>query len=142
MCALSLVIWWRNPFAAALIVPALHLWMWIVAPEIRLRAPAAVMLLLLGLVPAALVILYYAGQFNLGPLGVVWTGVLLIAGGGVAVATLLEWSIFAGCAVSVAVIAVRAARERAPEAAPVTVRGPVTYAGPGSLGGTKSALRR
>jgi hypothetical protein len=25
---------------------------------------------------------------------------------------------------------------------PVTVRGPVTYAGPGSLGGTESALRR
>jgi hypothetical protein len=24
----------------------------------------------------------------------------------------------------------------------VTVRGPATYAGPGSLGGTKSALRR
>jgi hypothetical protein len=27
-------------------------------------------------------------------------------------------------------------------ATPITVRGPKTYAGPGSLGGTESALRR
>ena len=34
---------------------------------------------------------------------------------------------------------------RAPQvdpAAPITVRGPQGYAGPGSLGGTESALRR
>ncbi|HWF72042.1 MAG TPA: M28 family peptidase [Solirubrobacteraceae bacterium] len=142
MCALALVVWFQNPFAAALIVPALHLWMWIVEPEVRLRTPLAVALLLVGLAPVALVILYYATQFDLGPLGVGWTGMLLIAGGGIAVVTLLEWSIFAGCAVSVALIAARASRQAAPEAAPVTVRGPITYAGPGSLGGTKSALRR
>jgi hypothetical protein len=142
MCAISLAIWATNPFAAALIVPALHLWMWIVAPEVRLRAPVALVLLLVGLVPVALVILYYANQFALGPLGLIWTGMLLIAGGGLGIPALLEWSIFAGCAVSVAVIGARAARAGAPEPAPVTVRGPVTYAGPGSLGGTKSALRR
>jgi hypothetical protein len=73
---------------------------------------------------------------------VAWTGLLLVAGGGLGIATLLEWSIVAGCAVSVGLIATRAAREGAPEPAPVTVRGPITYAGPGSLGGTKSALRR
>jgi hypothetical protein len=142
MCAVSLAIWIANPFAAALIVPALHLWMWIVAPEVRLRAPVAVTLLLVGLAPLALVILYYANQFELGPLGVIWTGVVLIAGGGLGITALLEWSIVAGCAVSVAVIAARSARAGVPEAAPVTVRGPITYAGPGSLGGTKSALRR
>lgn len=142
MCVISLVIWAANPFAAALIVPALHLWMWIVAPEVRLRAPVAIALLLIGLAPGALVAVYYASQFGLGPLGVIWTAMLLIAGGGLGVTALLEWSIVAGCAVSVAVIAACAARAGAPEAAPVTVRGPVTYAGPGSLGGTKSALRR
>jgi hypothetical protein len=99
-------------------------------------------MLLVGLAPVALVIHYYATQFDLGPIGVLWSGVLLIAGGGLGVAALLEWSIVAGCAVSVAVIGARAARVAAPEAAPITVRGPVTYAGPGSLGGTKSALRR
>jgi hypothetical protein len=89
-----------------------------------------------------MVILYYASQFGLGPLGVIWTGVLLVAGGGLGIPALLEWSIVGGCAVSVGLIATRATRAEAPEIAPVTVRGPVTYAGPGSLGGTKSALRR
>lgn len=142
MCALSLAIWVANPFAAALIVPALHVWMWIVAPELRLRAPLAITLLLVGLLPFALVILYYANQFALGPVAVIWTWVLLIAGGGLGIPAILEWSLFAGCAVNVAVIAAHAARADAPELAPVTVRGPITYAGPGSLGGTKSALRR
>ena len=142
MCAISLAIWITNPFAAALIVPALHLWMWIVAPEVRLRVPLAVTLLLAGVAPIAMVILYYASQFGLGPLGVIWTGVLLVAGGGLGIPALLEWSIVGGCAVSVGLIATRATRAEAPEIAPVTVRGPVTYAGPGSLGGTKSALRR
>jgi len=142
MCAISLVLWVTNPFAAALVVLALHLWMWIVAPEVRLRAPVALVMLLVGLAPVALVILYYANQFELGPLGVLWTGVLLVAGGGLGIPALLEWSIVAGCAVSVAVIGARAARAERPAPAPVTVRGPITYAGPGSLGGTKSALRR
>jgi hypothetical protein len=54
----------------------------------------------------------------------------------------IEWSLVAGCVASVIALLVRAARRTEPEEAPVTIRGPVTYAGPGSLGGTKSALRR
>ena len=142
MCAVALVLWVGDPFAAILVVPALHLWMWILAPEVRLRAPVALALLLAGLAPIALVVLYYALAFGLGPLGVVWTGTLLIGGGGIGIPALLQWSVVAGCAVSVAVVAARSAAVAAPEAAPVTIRGPVTYAGPGSLGGTKSALRR
>jgi hypothetical protein len=68
--------------------------------------------------------------------------VLLLAGGGAGVVTALEWSVVLGCTFSVVAIAVQAAREPRPEEAPVTIRGPVTYAGPGSLGGTESALRR
>ena len=142
LCAIALVLWASNPFAALLVVPALHLWMWILAPEVRLRAVAALALLLAGLTPIALVILYYAVAFGLGPLGVVWSGALLIGGGGIGIVALLEWSIVAGCAVSVAVVAARSAAVAEPEPEPVTIRGPVTYAGPGSLGGTKSALRR
>ena len=53
LCAVTLVVWLENPFAAALLVPALHLWLWIVAPERRLRAPWSVLLFLAGLVPLA-----------------------------------------------------------------------------------------
>jgi hypothetical protein len=68
--------------------------------------------------------------------------VLLLAGGGIGVLTALEWCLVLGCTFSVIAIAVHAAREPRPEDVPVTIRGPVTYAGPGSLGGTESALRR
>jgi hypothetical protein len=69
--------------------------------------------------------------------------VLLVAGGHLSVATAIEWCIAAGCALSVVLITARSARQAVPEQQqPVTIRGPITYAGPGSLGGTKSALRR
>jgi hypothetical protein len=44
--------------------------------------------------------------------------------------------------VTAAGVIVLASRQPRPEQAPVTVRGPASYAGPGSLGGTESALRR
>ena len=49
-------------------------------------------------------------------------------------------SLLAGTLTSAVLVAIRAGRPEAPSG--VTVRGPVTYAGPGSLGGTESALRR
>jgi uncharacterized membrane protein YhaH (DUF805 family) len=141
ICAATLVIWVSNPFAAALVVPALHLWMWLLDPELRIRRLIAPVLIVIGLAPAVLVALYYALTLGYSPIGLVWSGVLMIAGGHVGLTEALEWCVVLGCAISVAVAALKAARVSAPEEAPVTVRGPVTYAGPGSLGGTESALR-
>src|SRR5450755_3498968 len=142
LCLVTIAIWFANPFAAALVVPALHLWMWVVTPQVRLRPLVVLVLFLAGLAAPALVIAYYAVTLGFGPLGVAWNAVLLLAGGDVGVLAALEWSVVMGCVASVAVIAVRAARRSRPEQARVTVRGPITYAGPGSLGGTESALRR
>jgi hypothetical protein len=68
---------------------------------------------------------------------------LLVAGGHFGFWTWLAWSFIAAVAIGVGAIALRppppAQRAGTPD---VTVRGPVTYAGPGSLGGTESALRR
>jgi hypothetical protein len=144
LCAITLVLWLGNPFAAALVVPALHLWLWIVAPERRLQAPWAVLLFLAGLVPGALAAFYYAAALGLGAAPAAWNAVLMLAGGSMSVITAIEWSVVLGCVVSLAVMIVRIARQPRPDSAepPITVRGPLTYAGPGSLGGTKSALRR
>jgi hypothetical protein len=142
MCAVSLAIWIQNPFAAALLVPALHLWMWVVDPDVRPRAAVVAILLVVGLAPPVLVIAYYAVTLGLSPLDVAWNGTLLLAGGYVGALAAIEWSLVLGCVASVIAIAMRQARADRPEHAPVTVRGPVTYAGPGSLGGTESALRR
>jgi peptidase M28-like protein len=141
LCLASLAIWLANPFAALLLVPALHLWLWIVVPDIRLPAPVTVVMLLAGLALPALVFATYATTLGLGPFEAIWSWVLLLAGG-VGVISALVWSVVLGCTFSVIAIAVQTAREPRPEDAPVTIRGPVTYAGPGSLGGTESALRR
>ncbi len=142
MCSVTLVIWVENPYAAALIVPALHVWMWIVAPEQRLRTPWAVLLFLIGLVPGVLAAYYYAAVLGLGPATGAWNAVLMLAGGDVSLMAALEWSVVLGCVVSLALMIVRIARQPRPAEAPVTTRGPITYAGPGSLGATGSAVRR
>jgi len=142
LCVVSLVVWLANPFAAVLLVPALHLWMWIVVPDLRLPAPLVAVLLVAGFVLPVVIALSYALTLGLGPLQLAWSWVLLLAGGAVGLASALEWSVVLGCAFSVIAIVWRAARQPQPEEAPVTIRGPLSYAGPGSLGGTKSALRR
>jgi len=142
LCVVALAVWLTNPFAALLLVPALHLWMWIVVPELRLPTPAVVVLLLAGFVLPLVIAVDYADTLGLDPLQTAWSWVLLLAGGAVGPLAALEWSVVLGCAFSVIAIVVRAARQPRPEQAPVTIRGPVSYAGPGSLGGTESALRR
>jgi hypothetical protein len=142
LCLAALAIWVANPFAALMLVPALHLWLWIVVPDVRLPAPLTAVMLLAGLAAPALVLLTYATTLGLGPVQGAWSLVLLLAGGGVGVVYALLWSLVLGCTFSVIVIVTQAARAPRPEDAPVTIRGPVTYAGPGSLGGTESALRR
>jgi Peptidase family M28 len=142
LCLVTLALWLENPFAAALMVVALHCWLWIVGPENRLRAPWAVLLLVAGLVPGILAALYYAMVLGLGVAPAAWNAVLMLAGGDYSAMAALEWSIVLGCVISLALIMVRIARQPRPADAPVTIRGPVTYAGPGSLGSTRSAIRR
>ncbi len=142
LCVVTLALWLENPFAAALMVVALHSWLWIVGPENRLRAPWAVLLLAAGLVPGVLAALYYMMVLGLGLAPAAWNAVLMLAGGDYSVIAALEWSIVLGCVVSLALMMVRIARQPRPADAPVTIRGPVTYAGPGSLGGTHSSTLR
>ncbi len=143
LCAVALAIWLANPFAAAPLVPALHLWLWAAGSSRRLPRALTVALLLGGLVLPALAVAFYAEELGLGVGQAAWSAVLLVAGGGVGLRAALEWSIVLGCVASMTLIAVRELRQpRSAPVAPVTVRGPVSYAGPGSLGGTKSALRR
>jgi hypothetical protein len=144
---LALLVWLRNPLTALLAVPALHLWLVLASPEIRPRRRAASLALLaLGLLPLALLVLFYAHQLRLGPGDAMWMAVLLLAGGHVGLAGAISWSVALGCAAAALILAVRSQQpEPGPQMADlheVTIRGPMSYAGPGSLGGTESALRR
>lgn len=133
--------WLFNPFAAALLLPALHGWLVLAAPEVRLRREAALALVAATLVPLGVVVLYYALALGAGPLALAWNGLLLAVGGHVGILGVLSWSVLLGCLAAVLAIA-SAKRLPAPEIVDPTTRGPLTYAGPGSLGGTESALHR
>jgi hypothetical protein len=146
LTVLGIVIWALNPFAAALLVPALHLVLLAVAPEVTLTRAAKLGLVLLGLVPAGIVALLYALQFDLGPVGLAWMGALQVAGGQVGIAWALLWAVVLGLLASALTVVARAERV-GPRAAgrvgsDTSITGPGSYAGPGSLGGTESAIRR
>ncbi len=142
MCALTFAVWVVDPFSAALLAVALHSWIWLAQPALRARRAAVLSLALVGIVPGVLVIAYYMAAYHLSPIGMAWSLTLMIASGKLAVSG-IYWSIALGCFASAMVIALRAARADTLDIEPVvTVRGPLSYAGPGSLGGTDSALRR
>jgi hypothetical protein len=143
-CATAVALWIVNPYAAALVVPAAHLWLWATVPETRIPRAGALALVLAGLLPMALVLLSDGRAFGLGGVEAVWFWLLLVAGGHVPAVSWLLWSLVWGCAVAAALVAVRRPRRARDDGEPgdVTVRGPLSYAGPGSLGGTESALRR
>src|SRR5205085_341327 len=140
LAALATVVWAANPFAAALLLPGLHIALLLLAPELRLRRGLQVFALALALAPFVLIAAYYAIEFRLSLPEVPWTALLLVVGGGVGLPAVLAWCV--GLGVLGDVLAILGYRARhAPEEPPRT-RGPASYAGPGSLGGTQSALRR
>jgi hypothetical protein len=145
LVAVCLLAWIANPFVALLLLPALYLWLFLVSPELRARRGAAPALVAIGLAPIILLVAFYAEELGLGPGQVAWTTILLLAGGHIGVLAAALWSVTFGCAVAAAVFTHKAPAAlpvSLPDGAQITIRGPLTYAGPGSLGGTESALRR
>jgi hypothetical protein len=138
----AICIWLANPYAAAVLIPALHIWLFALAPEFRLRRGIGIVVVALGALPFVLVARVLAQSLGLGFGETLWEGMLAVAGGHVSALGLLLWSLFAGCGASALLIAARGRDDAGEDAIPITVRGPKTYAGPGSLGGTESALRR
>ncbi len=139
VAVLAAAVWLRNPFAAAVLLLPAHLWL--VVPELRLPRAAALALAALALVPAALVLAVYASALGLAPAQVPWSLLLLVAGGHVGLLALLCLCALGACGVAAARLALRDPGHDAPPLPAVSVRGPAGYAGPGSLGGTGSALR-
>jgi len=141
LAVLSTAVWIVNPFAAALLLPGLHLALLLLAPEVHLRRGLQVLAVLVALAPLVLVAAYYADQFGLTLGEIPWSALLLVVGGAVALPTVLAWCLGLGLLASTLSILHARAPHRPGDDAPRT-RGPLTYAGPGSLGGTQSAIRR
>jgi hypothetical protein len=162
LAALAAAVWVLAPLTALLLVPALHAWLLLTLPSSPPGArtpgrtggrplPATLGLLAFGLAPPVALVAFYAVHLHLGAGGVVHTALLLLAGGRVGVLGAAGWSVACGCVVAVGAVALaRPAadttggepREWEAHEPPIRIRGPLSYAGPGSLGGTESALRR
>jgi hypothetical protein len=141
----SLLLWVANPYAGLMVVPAAHLWLQAVLlkgpPPRRVRA----LLLALGALAPLLVTIYYLFALSMDPVAGAWYLLLLVTGHTVAPGTAFVGCVMLGtlCAAAELVYRQPAAppeEESSPEGP--SVYGPGAYAGPGSLGGTESALRR
>jgi hypothetical protein len=136
-----LLIWVVNPYAALMLVPALHLWMLATIVDPAPVRRARLVLVTAGLVPPLLVAVYYMITLSLNPLAALWYLLLLATGGHVGLVSALLGCVLAGLFTAVLGIA-RTGRDDPGGEPQRSVRGPAGYAGPGSLGGTESALRR
>lgn len=139
ICALAAVAWLLNPYAAGVLVLAAHLWLFAAGSW---RGWLAVAAIAIGAAPLALVAVHYGLALDLGPLGLAWGAALAAASGAGAWSTLLLAGVLAGLAGTVRAALARRRLVRDEPAAAIRTRGPLSYAGPGSLGGTESALRR
>jgi hypothetical protein len=134
-------IWLANPFLALLLVPTAHLWLLAAAPEMRGRVPAAILLSAGGLLVPAIAVIALGSQLGVG-LEAPWQLLLMFTGRHFGPLALAPLCLLGGCLLALLTSAMT--RAPAPPAGrpDVRVRGPLTYAGPGSLGGTESALPR
>jgi hypothetical protein len=129
-----------DPFTALMLVPSAHLCVLAALPERPRRSFLAGGILAGALMLPVLALAFYGVRLHLGGDPIAYA--LLIVGSATgSVWTAVLGSLLAGTLVSAAIVCVARARVEEIDD-PVTVRGPVTYAGPGSLGGTESALRR
>jgi hypothetical protein len=143
LCTLAALVWLVNPYAAALLLPAAHLWLFAAAPQTRLRGWLGAGAVAVGLLPFAVVVLYYALALGLDPVDEVWMALLSAASGQLSFAAAVVAGGLLACLAGLLIIMRTRRRVQAGvEPDPLRTRGPITYAGPGSLGGTESALRR
>jgi hypothetical protein len=145
LCLASLLaaaLWLANPYTAALLALPLLIWVPVMAGERYRSAGTGALWTALSLVPLGLVLAIEANSLGLGPIAFGWTWLLVFAGSEVGPGALIASSLSGGIALAAAFVLVHPSTRGTPRDVRITVRGPATYAGPGSLGGTDSALRR
>src|SRR3954447_1602574 len=154
---LVLALVFTNPYAALLLVPAVHLWMLATLTDVRWRG--GLVMFVLGLLPVLWVALYYLLKFDLGPVRGAWYLFLLVTGNQTGVFTTA--CLVALAAITGSVAAILLARARSGEPGPArgpgggggrrgrgpgeqqpSIFGPGGHAGPGAIGQARSTLGR
>jgi hypothetical protein len=141
LAAVAVAVWAVNPFAALALLPAFHVWLLATASRVPPRRPAAVVAVLGGLVLPLAVWVAVLARLSVDPLTGAWYLFVLVVGHHIGLYSTVAAALVAVClAGALAIVLARRPEPRAPSGPPV--RGPRGYAGPGSLGGTDSALGR
>jgi hypothetical protein len=130
----SVGLWLANPYLALLLVPTVHLWFF--ATLLRGRLAAALALSAAGLVIPLALLIHLAATLGVG-ISAPWELLLMFTGQHFGVLAALPLCLLGGCLVAI----LSNARGRPLGGAEARLRG-LGYAGPGSLGGTQSALPR
>jgi hypothetical protein len=137
---LALVLWIANPYTAALLVLPLYLWLPLLLADAD-HAPrplSAIAWLLISLVPLGGLLAVEAVALDAGPLRFAWSWLLLLASGQLGALGLLALSLAGALLIGATILLLDPAGPTAAAAIEVRTRGPINYAGPGSLGGTAS----
>jgi hypothetical protein len=140
LSGLGVAVWLVNPYAALALLPALHIWLLVTASPEPTPRPLAIGLVLSGMLIPLLIALSVLARLSLGPVEGLWYGFLLLTGHDVGLYTALVGAVALACFGAALRIAIARRPEPRVTETP-SVRGPGGYAGPGSLGGTESALR-
>jgi hypothetical protein len=127
-------VWLANPYLALLLVPTVHLWFF--ASLLRGRLAAALALCAVGLVIPVAAMIHLASTLGVG-VSAGWELLLMFTGHHFGVLAAIPLCLLGGCLVAV----LSNAAGPALGGGEVRVRG-LGHAGPGSLGGTESALPR
>ena len=147
-CAVSLVfalvvlpITVLNPFAALVLLPAVHLWMLATLTDVRSRT--ALVMWLIGLAPVLGIVAFNLWRLGLSPLAGAYYLLLLVTGNQTGLLTTLAGIALLAVTISVGAILIARARtgtrpsgrrERRVEEPRPSVFGPGGHAGPGMLG--------
>jgi hypothetical protein len=154
-CAVSLVlsivtlpIAVLNPFAALVLVLAVHLWMLATLTDVPRRASA--IMAVIGLAPIVFVIAFNLWRLGLSPLAGVYYLLLLVTGNGTGLLATLAGVVLLAVTISVAAILIARARtgdvpggrRKRPEEPKPSIFGPGGHAGPGMVGQQIGTSRR
>jgi hypothetical protein len=139
----AVAVWVLNPFAALILLPAVHIWMLAMLSEVRLSRGGAIAIVLGGVLPPLVAAVVYMDRLALDPLEGLWYVWVLVTGHAISPVTTFLACVFAAVlAVTIGLIAKRVGTPEPLEPDTPRLRGPGGYAGPGSLGGTPSTLSR
>ena len=135
----ALVTWVFNPAAAAMMAPAALLWPWALDSGMRPPRGWALAIVLIGMAPLLLLMDNLLTRYPLGdPTSALSWFAVLLGASDLGLFPQLWFAAVSGCCIAALLLA-RHGRGGDVAEGEVTVRGPVSYAGPGSLGAVESA---